>query len=320
MSDSFLRVRVAAKTMETPTICSLELVAEDGSPLPAFSPGAHIDVHLPNQLTRQYSLHNCPSETQRYAIAVLKEESSRGGSSTVHDNIKVGDFLQISKPKNHFHLVEKATHSILVAGGIGITPLLCMAEWLSQTSRSFELHYCTRSRTLTAFLDRISESSYAHWANFHFDDGPAENRLDMEALLHAPAPGVHLYVCGPVGFMNAVQRCATEKGWNASHIHTEYFAADPISTEGTGFYVKLVRSGQLLFVPPDKTIVDVLREAGIYIEVSCEQGVCGTCLTRVIEGIPDHRDIYLTPEEHAKNDHFTPCCSRAISETLILDL
>jgi vanillate O-demethylase ferredoxin subunit len=320
MRDPSRRVRVATKTLETPKICSLELVAEDANALPVFSSGAHIDVHLPNYLTRQYSLYNCSSDTHRYAIAVLREENSRGGSIAVHDSIKVGDILQISRPKNHFHLVEDAAHSVLVAGGIGITPLLSMAEWLSRNDRAFELHYCTRSKSATAFLTRIAASSYARCVTFHFDDSPADNKLDMNALLHAPTTDVHLYVCGPMGFMNAVLQCASKKGWDADHIHTEYFSAELVSTEGSGFYVKLVRSQRLLLIPSDKTVVDVLREVGIDIDVSCEQGVCGTCLTRVLEGLPDHRDIYLTPEEHARNDQFTPCCSRAISQTLVLDL
>jgi vanillate O-demethylase ferredoxin subunit len=321
MTASRLRVRVADKATEALDICSLKLVAADAGVLPAFLAGSHIDVDLPNGCTRQYSLCNSPAASDHYLISVLREPMSRGGSQVVHGAVAKGDILAISAPKNHFSLAEEASHSLLLAGGIGVTPILCMAESLSLAKSSFEMHYCTRSRARAAFHDRIMAASYRDCVQFHYDDGPATQKLNIGALLSAPVSGTHLYVCGPKGFMDAVLQCAFSSGWSSDSIHYEFFSATPSSAdEQSGFHVRLASSGKLIFVPSDKTITEALSEAGVTITTSCEQGVCGTCLTRVIEGIPDHRDMYLTPEERARNDQLTPCCSRAKSSLLVLDI
>lgn len=316
-----LSVRVAAKKAEAQDICSFELVEVSGRGLPAFSAGSHVDIHLGDGLTRQYSLCNDPAESHRYLIAVLRDPATRGGSLAMHDRVQVGDLLQISAPKNHFALAHDAQRHLLLAGGIGVTPILCMAERLAATGAEFEMHYCTRSLERTAFAGRIAAAPFAPRVQLHFDDGPAGQRFDIAARLATPEPGTHLYVCGPKGFMDAVLASARQQGWPESQLHREFFAAE-VASKATdeSFEVQVASSGRVVVVPKSQTVVQALAAAGIEVPTSCEQGVCGTCITRVIEGIPDHKDLYFTPEEQAANDQFTPCCSRAKSARLVLDL
>lgn len=316
-----LSVRVARKHVEAVDICTFELVAVDGSPLPAFSAGSHVDVQLPGGLTRPYSLCNDSLESHRYLIGVLRDPASRGGSRAMHDEVVEGLVLQISPPKNHFPIAHDARRHLLLAGGIGVTPILCMAERLANAGADFEMHYCTRSPERTAFRQRIAASGFAPRVHFHFDDGDAAQKLDIAALLAAPASGVHLYVCGPKGFMDAVLTTARAKGWPEPQLHCEFFAgAVNPSDADASFEVQLASSGKIVVVPGNRTVVQALLDAGVDVPVSCEQGVCGTCLTRVIDGVPDHKDMYLTPEEQAANDQFTPCCSRARTPRLVIDL
>lgn len=321
MNAPILMVRVVRKSLEALDICTFELVGIDDLPLPAFSAGSHIDVHLPDGITRQYSLCNDPAESHRYLIAVLKDPATRGGSKAMHEQVREGDVLQISAPKNHFPLASMAQRSLLLAGGIGVTPILCMAERLALTGSDFAMHYCTRSKERTAFCKRISGASFADRVKFHFDDGAADQKLDMKAVLGTPQPGTHLYVCGPKGFMDAALDTAHRAGWPESHVHYEFFASAAVkSASDCSFEVKLASSGKIVVVPHDKTVVEALAAAGVEVQTSCGQGVCGTCLTRVLSGVPDHRDVYLMADEQARNDQFTPCCSRSKSPMLVLDL
>ena len=321
MNTTSLTVRISRKTPAALDISTFELVDVAGGPLPAFSAGSHIDVHLPNGITRQYSLCNDPAESHRYLLGVLRDPASRGGSQAMHELVKEGDTLQISAPRNHFPLAHEATHSLLLAGGIGVTPILCMAERLAIAGASFEMHYATRSLERTAFYERIQSAAYAPKVHFHFDDGDQAQKLQLAALLQESKPGVHLYVCGPKGFMDAVLSTARAQGWPEAQIHFEYFGAEVVKSADDGsFEVKLASSGKIVVVLADQTVVEALSAAGVSVLTSCEQGVCGTCLTRVIEGEPDHRDMYLTPEEQAANDQFMPCCSRSKSALLVLDL
>lgn len=313
-------VRVSSKWNEATDIMGLELVDAKGGTLPSFAAGSHVDVHLPNGLVRQYSLCNDPGETHRYVIGVLRNADSAGGSSAVHDLVNEGDVLKISAPKNHFALEGDATRSLLFAGGIGITPILCMAERLAHFGSPFEMHYCTRSEQRTAFLSRIRKSDFAPCVHFHFDEGGSDGRLDIEAVLGEPQLGAHVYVCGPRGFMDAVLGLARERGWGESQLHSEVFQADAIDTSGDGFEVRIASTGNVIKIPAGVKVTEVLEEQGILIPTSCRQGVCGTCLTHVLEGEPDHRDAYLTPEEREENKMFLPCCSRAKSPLLVLDL
>jgi vanillate O-demethylase ferredoxin subunit len=316
---STIQVRVASKTREAEAICSYELVREDGAPLPPFEAGAHIDVHLPGRLVRQYSLCNAPGETHRYLIGVLRDADSRGGSQAMHDHIEPGSILQISAPKNHFPLVE-AGRTLLLAGGIGITPILAMAEVLASRGAAFELHYYARSAQGAAFKERIGAAPFAGQVQFHYDDDPTR-RLDLAGLLAAPALDTHLYVCGPQGFIQHVLDRARALGWPAAQLHVEYFSAAAVDTGGDrAFEVRLASSGKVVGVAAGQTVIKALAAQGVDIPYSCEEGVCGTCLTRVLAGVPEHRDLYLSEEEQAANDQFTPCCSRAKTPVLVLDL
>lgn len=321
MSSAALPVRVAHKQLAAQDICVFDLVAADGGALPPFEAGAHIDVQLPEGLTRQYSLCNRPGETTHYQIGVLREPNSRGGSRAMHEQVQVGQLLQISAPRNHFALAPQAPQSLLLAGGIGITPLLAMAESLAAAGAGFALHYCTRARSRTAFLDRLATAPWAGRVALHFDDEAPAQRLDSAAVLAAAPAGTHLYVCGPRGFIEAMLAAARQQAWPEDRLHCEYFAGQvPASTGDTGFELEARRSGRTLQVPAGVSIIQVLAEAGIPVMTSCEQGVCGTCLTPVLEGVPEHRDSYLTAEEQAANDQMLPCCSRARSARLVLDL
>jgi vanillate O-demethylase ferredoxin subunit len=296
------------------------LMASDGTPLPPFSAGSHIDVTTPSKATRQYSLCNAATEEGSYLIAVLREPAGRGGSASMHDVLNVGDRLTISEPKNHFPLAHHARCSLLFAGGIGITPLLSMAERLSNTGGDFAMHYCARSLERMAFHGRISASNYADRVFFHLDDGGAEQKLQLDRLLSNTPSGTHWYVCGPAGFMNHVLDSARAAGWPQECLHWEFFANTPVTANAGTFRIKIASSGQLIEVAVGQTVIAALNAHGIEVPTSCEQGVCGTCLTRVIEGIPDHKDLFLTPAEQAANDQFLPCCSGAKSAVLVLDL
>lgn len=323
MIGATLQVRVERKAVEADDICSYELVSMDGTALPPFSAGSHIDVHLRPGLVRQYSLCNPPHEQHRYLICVLRDAASRGGSQAMHDDIHAGTTLQISVPKNHFPLVA-AKRSLLLAGGIGVTPILCMAEALSAQDATFEMHYCARSPERTAFRDRIASSSYSGQVQFHYDSGDAAQKLDLPALLSGLDRQTHIYLCGPAGFIDHVLATARAQDWPKDQVHLEYFGAAAATAPDAGtdqaFEVKLASSGKVYSIPAGSTVLRVLTDAGVFIPASCEQGVCGTCLTRVLDGMPDHRDLYMTEAEQEANDQFTPCCSRARSTTLLLDL
>lgn len=315
-----LTVKVLRKTQEAQDIASFELARADGGPLPAFSAGSHIDVQIPGGLTRQYSLCNDEQESHRYRIAVLRDAASRGGSQGMHERVQEGDVLTISTPRNHFPLV-RAERLLLLAGGIGVTPLLSMAQRLAAIGADFALHYCTRSAARTAFRAEIAAAPWARRVHLHHDDGDAAQKLDAADLLAAPAAGTHLYVCGPTGFIAHVVGTAKAQGWDPANIHLEYFGAAPQDTSGDGsFAVRIASSGQCITVAPDQSVTQALLAHGIEIMTSCEQGVCGTCITRVLQGECEHRDLYFTDAEKAANDQFTPCCSRAKSAVLVLDL
>lgn len=317
-----LRVKVSRTRQEAAGIQSYFLVSEDGRQLPGFTPGSHIDVHIPGGPVRQYSLCNAASDHDGYLIAVQRDPSSRGGSIAMHEQVAVGSVLEISAPRNHFPLVE-AQHSLLIAGGIGITPIIAMAEQLAQGGANFELHYCARSEAHAAFLNRIRRSGYGDRAHLHFSDGLPSTRLNLDALFDSTPYGTHVYVCGPAALTEAVLAIAVSRGWNQEALHREYFAnIQPQDTSDSAkeFNVKLASTGKTFCIPAGKSVYEVLSVNGIEIPVSCESGVCGTCLTRVLEGTPDHRDVFLTEQERAQNDQFTPCCSRAHSNLLVLDL
>jgi len=315
-----MKVKVVRKTKEAEGIASFELAREDGASLPGFSAGSHIDVHLPSGWVRQYSLCNDANESHRYRIAVLRDAASRGGSISMHDDVREGDVIEISEPRNHFPLVH-AQRTLLFAGGIGVTPLLCMAQRLSAIDADFTLHYSTRSRERTAFLGEITQASFSDKVQLHFDDESSSQILDVPSALGSPTAGTHVYICGPAGYIDHVLKTAQGMGWPQEQLHLEYFSAAPQDTSADqAFDIKIASSGKTIRVAADQTVVRALEAEGIDVLTSCEQGVCGTCITRVLEGECDHRDMYFTDEEKAANDQFTPCCSRARSAVLVLDL
>ncbi len=332
MPPGLLTVRLQRKQREAVDICSFELVDPAGGTLPPYGAGAHIDVHIRDGLVRQYSLIDAveidPAEPRRgYRIAVLRDPAGRGGSRAMHDDLAEGDLLRIGQPRNLFPLAPGGGRSLLLAGGIGITPILCMAQRLSAAGAGFTLHYCARSADRMAFREAIAASPFADRVVFHVDDGPAGQRLDLAGALAGGDGGGHLYVCGPAGFNTAVVETAQRQGWRDGHIHFESFTAAkgvaPSAAAAGGdrdFLVTLASSGKSYTVPPGRTVVEVLAAHGVDIPTSCEQGICGTCLTGLLDGEPDHRDQFLTNAERARNDRFTPCCSRAKSRTLLLDL
>lgn len=310
-------VVVVSTRPEADDIRSFQLARPDGGPLPAFEAGAHIDVHLPDGLIRQYSLYNSPDERHHYRIGVLLEAQSRGGSRAMHA-LREGDRLTVSEPRNLFALDDSAGPSLLFAGGIGITPLLSMAERLWQEGRDFELHYSARHPDRAAFLEPLRRAPFADRVHLYFDEGPRACRLDAANLLAAAAATTHLYVCGPTGYMDHILGHARARGWAETRLHREDFAAG--AQTGHAFRVRIASSGEEIEVGDDQSVAQALEEHGVIIPLSCEQGICGTCLTGVLEGEPDHRDDFLTDEERRANDQFTPCCSRSKTPLLVLDL
>ena len=304
---------------ETPEITRIELQPVGGGEFPAFEAGAHIDLHLPNGMLRSYSLLNAPSERHRYVLGVLKDRASRGGSRCVHEQLRIGMPLLISAPRNHFQLHEDASHSVLVAGGIGVTPLLSMGQRLQQLGRSFEVLFFARSRRSAAFAHEVEALGVpVHW---HFDD-EARQPPDLAALLAARAkPGTHYYACGPAVMLDSFETTCAALGY--ANAHVERFSAVEVAAASdarTTYSVELKRSGKTIQVAAGQSLLQALSAAKVAVSTSCEEGICGSCETRVLEGIPDHRDSVLSPSEKTANKVMMVCVSGCKSERLVLDL
>jgi len=313
-------VRVARVEQTTPEIKTFELVDPGGAELPPFTAGSHVHVRLGNGLRRSYSLANDPRERASYRFGVLRDPQSRGGSAWMHDELRVDDELRIGAPRNLFPLADDAAEHLLIAGGIGITPILAMGYVLREERARFHLHYCTRGPRQTAFMDEVRQV-FADKLSFHHDGGDPAKGIDLKSVLSGPPRGGHLYVCGPGGFMGAVRETARASGWSDEAVHFELFSADAQSEtlEDHSFEVTLARQNRTLAVAADKSILQTLREAGMTLASECEEGICGTCMTSLLGGRADHRDQVLTPAE--KKANIMICVSRAMpGETLILDL
>ncbi|MCY1274477.1 PDR/VanB family oxidoreductase [Pseudomonas jinjuensis] len=312
-------VKVRCIENQAAGINTFELVDPAGRELLPFTAGAHIDLHLPGGFIRQYSLCNSPQERHRYVVGVLNVPDSRGGSRSLHTNVRAGDLLQISEPRNNFPLAERAERHLLIGGGIGVTPMMAMLEHFETSGADYILYYCGETPERTAFKERLAPL-VGRRVVIHYDGGDAARRLDIRELLQHHEPGTHVYCCGPSGLMAGV-KAATEH-WPKGTVHFEHFAAPvqpkSVPTNDGEFEVTLSRSGQRFAVPVDKSIAQVLRDAGVACETSCEAGICGTCRTRYIDGQVDHRDFILSEDE--KKDHLLICCSRAKSANLVLDL
>lgn len=312
--------RVKTLRHEAKGILGIELLPEGGQEFAPFTAGAHIDLHLPNGLVRSYSLMNSPDEHNRYVVGVLNDRNSRGGSRWLHEHLKLAATLTISQPRNNFALDEEAPHTVLVAGGIGITPLYSMVQRLINLGKSVELIYCARSRKEAALLAELETLSLP--VIFHFDDECGASP-DLQALLSNRETSAHFYCCGPAPMLDAFERAAAALGY--SHVHTERFAApvpedDFAASEPQTYEAVLNKSGQTFTVPAGDALLDVLLDAGVDVEYSCCEGICGACETTVLEGEIEHRDGVLSQAQRDSNNVMMICVSGCKSGRLVLDL
>ncbi len=289
----------------------------DGARLPAYTPGAHIDLHLPKGFIRQFSLTVPGADPESYTVGVKRDAASRGGSRYIFDELRAGDEIKISPPRNNFALVEDAEHVVLVAGGIGITPIWCMVQRLAALNRSWKLYYSCQSRPDMAFREELEKFDQRS-VHLHFDDEAGGNFLDLAALVGAAPPNAHLYCCGPKPMLTAFEAAAANRPRDL--VHVEYFTPKAEAATTGGFWVELARSRQEYFIPEGKKILEVLFDAGVDVDYSCELGICGACETRVISGIPEHRDLVLSEAEQASNTKVMICCAGCKTERLVLDL
>ncbi len=321
-SRSRIDVLVKSISYEAQDIFSFDLVSPDGSDLPEFQPGSHFDVFIDEGIIRQFSICNPPWDRSHYKIAVLLEEDGTGGSKHLCQVTRPGDIIQISEPRCMFKLSKDAKQHVLIAGGIGVTPLLCMAYWLQRNEQQFEFHYCIRTKEIAAFLKEVERFSDSGEVQFHFDGGDPSKGLDMKSLLASQESGKHLYYCGPPGFMNALKDASSH--WEEGTVHFEHFSSEGLEVAARSeesldeFQVKIASTGAVYEIPSYQSIVDVLRENGFDIDTSCEDGFCGTCLTRYLEGEPEHLDEVLDDEDH--EEYVLICCARSFTPMLVLDL
>jgi vanillate O-demethylase ferredoxin subunit len=315
---TLLRLRVSAVQAEARDVMRIELADPQGLALPPFEPGAHLTLHLPNGVQRQYSLAGDWRQRDRYVLGVGRAAASRGGSDYVHAMLRAGTDITCGLPANNFPLAADAPRFLFVAGGIGITPVLSMVRWCEAHARPWKLVYAARSRVRMAFYEELR--ALGGRVRFHCDDeqgGP----LDVAALLCDVEPGTHVYCCGPAPLMEAVREHGAHLGQDA--LHFEWFSA-PAAAGGEppagGFWVDLRRSGTSLHVPPDRSILEVLEASGHDVPFSCREGLCGTCETTVCEGVPDHRDYVYPPSQRDSLRTMLVCVSRARSDRLLLDL
>ncbi|WP_181779476.1 PDR/VanB family oxidoreductase [Pseudonocardia pini] len=314
LEEAHFRARVAAREDLADGVVGLSLTAEHGGPLPAWRPGAHVDLVLGDGLVRQYSLCGDPADRTHYRVGVLLEPEGRGGSRRIHEELHPGATVEVRGPRNHFRL-EEAERYVFVAGGIGITPILAMIEQVERAGRRWTLVYGGRTRRTMAFADRLA----ALGPRVRLWPQDELGLIDLPAALADPAPDAAVYTCGPEPLLRAVEdHCGAH--WPAGSLHLERFAPKQIETAGdTAFEIEL-SDGQVLTVPADRSALDVLEEAGHDILSSCREGTCGTCEVGIVEGEADHRDSVLTPEEQAENSCMMVCVSRAACPRLVLDL
>jgi vanillate O-demethylase ferredoxin subunit len=314
-----LQLRLRQIRLEAEGIASYELVPRPGESLPAFSAGAHIDLHLPDKMVRSYSLAGDPAQRDHYLIAVALEGAGRGGSRWLHAVPRVGDVLTVQPPLNDFELNESAAHSVFIAGGIGITPFMAMAARLRALGRSWTLHYIAASPARAAFVRELQELADAPGCALHLHYRcDLTERVNVTHIVQQAAGDAHLYCCGPAGMID--EFIAASQSRPPAQVHFERFGSAQAAATGHSYTIELARSGRRLAVPSGKTMLDILLDNGLNIQYACSQGVCGTCLTGVLGGRPDHRDDYLTADEKAANKSIMVCCSGSLDETLVLDL
>lgn len=321
-----ITVRVEAIWLEAEGVKAFKLIHPNGNPLPAFSAGAHVNVFLRSGRIRQYSLAGDPSQTDHYVIAVQREPHGLGGSVEIQDALAKGSSLTISLPVNNFPIETAARRHVLIAGGIGITPFVAMAQTLERTGAQWHLHYCARFPERSAFRKVLSEQPFCQNTTFHFDNGDVSKSADLSQLLASEAgDGTHVYCCGPRGLMEGVRAAA--KDWPLGSVHFEYFAkaVNPLECSDLevvpkSFEVELASTGDVLSVPANASILSVLEEHGVSVPTICGEGICGTCIVEVLEGEPDHRDYVLSDRDRQEGKKIAVCCSRSKSRRLKLAL
>lgn len=320
-TQQWLNAKLERVSVVGADIQSYEFVPADGSDWPAFDAGAHIDVRISDKLVRQYSLCNDPSERNRYVIAVKKDVHGRGGSKLLHESMRPGDAVEIGSPRNNFALNLDFQQYVLIAGGIGITPLLSMAHRLWAAGKPFELHICARDQAAQPFADALSEIPFSDAVHVYLDNADIQQRFDAGQILGQYKRNTALYICGPGGFMSSVMQTGEQQGWPQTAMFSETFAPPKIdATENKSFEVFLARSKKTLQVRPDEFLIDVLHGNGHQVMCSCTQGICGSCITPVLEGVPDHRDAVMSDAERNSNKQMCVCVSRAKSARLVLDI
>jgi ferredoxin-NADP reductase len=312
-------VRVAAVIAETPDIRTLCLVRDDGRPFEPYQAGAHVDVTGPTGMVRQYSLCGPPDDRKSLLIAVKREAESRGGSDALH-TVVAGDKLEVGSPRNLLTLSPRADKHVLVAGGIGVTPLLSMAHQLHEDGSDFELHYFARSRVDAAFTELLEQRvGFSDRVRLHF----GVPRGDQHAVLAGVAAGLtatgHVYTCGPQGFMDQVT-VAFAPVVGEEHVHVEHFTAAEIDTSADRPFTVELDTGEVFPIPADRSILSVLTDNGIDVFKSCEEGICGSCVSGVLEGTPDHRDNCLSASDKATGNQMALCVSRALTDKLVIEL
>jgi ferredoxin-NADP reductase len=318
--DRILTVRVARIDRQTPEVCAFEFEHPLGGALPAYEPGAHLNVHLPGGFARPYSLAAAPEpggRCRRWRIGVKREPASRGGSASLHERVRVGDLLAVSAPRNTFPLHAGAGHHLLLAGGIGLTPLLAMAQQLRREGVAFTLAVFARSPAHLPFAAELAELGPA--VRRHFDQPADAAKLNLPRLLQDAPRDAHLYLCGPAGFMHAARDAAA--GWPDERVHLEYFAPPDAAAGGAAdepFVLHLARRGIQVPVAADQTAVEALHEVGIDVPTSCQQGVCGTCVVPLAGGEADHRDYCLSAGD--RRTQVALCCSRARGGVLRVEM
>ena len=316
-----LRLVVARRTTGAEGVAVLELRDPSGAELPAWSPGAHVDLELPGGLVRQYSLCGDPHDRSVWQIGILREPAGRGGSAYVHDELAEGAEIDVRGPRNNFELVPSPRY-VFIAGGIGITPILPMAAAAEESGAEWEFHYGGRSRTSMAFLDALHalENATGHGLRITLHPQDEVGLIDLPRILGTPQPDTKVYCCGPEPLLLAVEAACA--GWPPGSLHVERFSpkeqGEPVLSGS--FEVELTLSGLTVTVPPERSILEAVEEAGVPVLSSCQEGTCGTCETVVLEGEVDHRDSLLTPEEQAANDTMFICVSRAACPRLVLEL
>jgi len=315
--ETFVHLQVAQKEVLAGGIYLFQLRRPDGQNLPAFTPGAHLTVQVPNGARRNYSLCSNPADTGFYQFAVKRDSAGRGGSMSMADDVHQGDLLAVSTPRNNFELHPRATRFLFVAGGIGITPILSMMRHLkSQGHTAFELIYCTRDADSTAFLEALNSPDFAGHVQIHHDHGDINQAIDLWPIFETPS-NAHVYCCGPRGLMEAVADMSGH--WPSGSVHFESFGVDASThAANNAFTVRLQKSGATLAVSAEQSILQTLRAAGHSVPSSCESGTCGSCRTGLLAGEPEHRDMVLSDSE--KSSHIMVCVSRAKGAELVLDL